>query len=155
VSIVNDNFVTAESLLDHYKRVLSRTRDKPKPPIVMISRPPAIPKKVVALPPIPPMKNITPDDIANTGTPNVRGARKVVAPILLRRNLVWADIIRDNRHKEFVLARREIYYALRELGWSYPAIGDFCQRDHTSVLYAVQKWAEHLSKTKGENHADD
>ena len=36
--------------------------------------------------------------------------------------------------------------ALRGLGWSYPIIAQLCERDHSSVHYAVQKWAEHLTK---------
>lgn len=149
MSIVNDNFVTAESLMAHYKNVLSRTRKRP-PASVVVIRDPNPPPVVVPEPVL--------DDSGiptGTGAPNMRGARKTIAPILLRRGLVWADIIRDDRHKEFVLARREIYHALRELGWSYPLIAKLCKRDHTSVLYAIQKWAQHLSETKGKNHAND
>ena len=51
-----------------------------------------------------------------------------------------------NRRQELVLVRREVYHALRGLGWSYPIIAQLCERDHSSVHYAVQKWAEHLTK---------
>ena len=152
---VNDNTLTAEGLLDHYKRVLARTRDRPLvPPVPIVTCPPRPaplplplpPKRVVALPPPPPPRVATPDALASTGVPNARGARRTVAPILVKHGLVWADIIRDDRRQELVFVRREVYYALRGLGWSYPIIAQLCERDHSSVHYAVQKWAEHLTK---------
>jgi chromosomal replication initiation ATPase DnaA len=36
-------------------------------------------------------------------------------------------------------ARRELYAELRSRGWSYPEIGRFCGRDHTTVLYALRQ----------------
>ncbi len=147
---VNDNTLTAEGLLDHYKRVLARTRDRPLvPPVPVVTCPPRpapLPKRVVALPPPPPPRDATPDALASAGVPNARGIRRIVAPILVKHGLVWADIIRDDRRQELVLVRREVYHALRGLGWSYPIIAQLCERDHSSVHYAVQKWAEHLTK---------
>jgi len=151
---VNDNMLTAEGLLAHYKRVLARTRDRPLvPPVPVVTCPPrpapqAPPKRVVAVPPPPPAPppDATPDALASTGVPNVRNARRTVAPILVRLGLVWADIIRDDRRPELVQARREVYYALRGLGWSYPVIAQLCERDHSSVHYAIRKWTEHLNK---------
>ena len=147
---VNDNTLTAEGLLAHYKRVLARTRDRPLvPPVPVVTCPPRpapLLKRVVALPPPPPPRDATPDALASTGVPNARGIRRIVAPILVKHGLTWADIIRDDRRQELVLVRREVYHALRGLGWSYPVIAQLCERDHSSVHYAVQKWAEHLTK---------
>lgn len=43
------------------------------------------------------------------------------------------------REKHLSAARAELYADLRELGWSYPAIGRFCgKRDHTTVMYALR-----------------
>jgi chromosomal replication initiation ATPase DnaA len=41
--------------------------------------------------------------------------------------------------RHVVEARRELYCALRARKWSYPAIGRFCGRDHTTVMAAVRK----------------
>jgi chromosomal replication initiation ATPase DnaA len=78
--------------------------------------------------------------------PNLRAARAIIGPVLKRLDMTWEEIIRDDRHRPYVLARREVYYALRQAGWSYPSIGQLCERDHSSILYAVQKWTEHLTK---------
>jgi hypothetical protein len=44
-----------------------------------------------------------------------------------------------SRLKHLVRARRDLYRALRNQGWSLPAIADFCGgRDHTTILLALR-----------------
>jgi len=142
----NDNLLTADELLAHYKRVLARTRDQPPPPRVTVRRaaPPTAPVAPVRVPTAPAAPATEPLPYV----PNLRAARAIVGPVLKRLDMTWEEIVRDNRQRHYVLARREVYHALRQAGWSYPSIGQLCHRDHSTILYAVQKWAEHL--TKGE-----
>lgn len=44
---------------------------------------------------------------------------------------------RGNKH--IVQARWAAMWAMRQAGYSYPAIGAFFNRDHTSVIHAIQK----------------
>jgi hypothetical protein len=59
--------------------------------------------------------------------------------------------LRDDRRRPLVLARREVYFALRCVGWSYPSIAQLCERDHSSVLYAVREWIKFLNATNPNN----
>jgi chromosomal replication initiator protein len=44
------------------------------------------------------------------------------------------------RHPHLVKARKEVYLILREMfHWSYPVIGKFMNRDHTSIIHAIGK----------------
>ena len=47
------------------------------------------------------------------------------------------DMIGKGRHRHLCAARVELYRALRDQGWSYPAIGRFVHRDHTTVIMAL------------------
>ena len=142
----NDNTLTAEGLLDHYKRVLARTRDRPPAPRVLVKRPSPALASAPVRPSAPPASAPAPAREPLPYVPNLRAARAIVAPVLKRLDMTWEEIVRDDRHRPYVLARREVYHALRQAGWSYPSIGQLCERDHSSILYAVRKWAEHLTK---------
>lgn len=141
----NDNSLTAETLFAHYKALLARTRGVRPAPVVL--RPPPAPAPTTArarvkVTPPPPEPRAPGQRV-----PNTKGARRVLEPILRAHELTWDDIIRDDRHRPLVMARREIYFALRELGWSLPSIAQLCERDHTSVLYAIRKWENYLKQT--------
>lgn len=45
---------------------------------------------------------------------------------------------RDGRFAPMIEARRACFAYLREQGWSYPQIGALFNRDHTTILYALQ-----------------
>lgn len=56
----------------------------------------------------------------------------------LERNLMLYDVQRPNRTRKMVMLRGELSYALRtKFKWTYPQIGKFFQRDHTSILSCV------------------
>ena len=47
------------------------------------------------------------------------------------------EVFSRSRQPHLVRARRRFYQHLRnQLGWSYPAIGAFVGRDHTTILNA-------------------
>ena len=48
-----------------------------------------------------------------------------------------ADLLSRKRRQQIVHARMALYAALRKRGWSYPRIGRFCGRDHSTVMYGV------------------
>ena len=51
------------------------------------------------------------------------------------------DILGDLRYKHLVKARRELWATLRlKLGWSYPKISNYTNRDHSTVLHGVNEW---------------
>jgi hypothetical protein len=140
----NDNTLTVETLFAQYKAVLARTRG---------GRPVAVPVPAARVT----IKTKAPHDAEpvpvpiGQRVPNTKGARKVIEPILAARGLTWDDIVRDDRRRPLVLARREVYFALRCIGWSYPSIAQLCERDHSSVLYAVREWIKSLNATNPNN----
>ena len=61
-----------------------------------------------------------------------------------------ADLMSKGRRQELVVPRQVAMYLIRELTpHSYPEIGQFFSgRDHSTVMYAVQKVTENLDKDK-------
>lgn len=51
---------------------------------------------------------------------------------------VW-DILGRGRCSRMVAARQEVMRRCRLAGYSYPQIGKYLGRDHTTVLYAIRK----------------
>jgi hypothetical protein len=161
----NDDKLTADGLLAHYKSVRKRLGVIERTaPVVRVQRPPTAPARPPATqatqattpapgkgkPPDSTPHGVTlradkPTPPKNYNAPNWRGARKIIVPVLAELCLTWREIIEDDRHRPYVLARRQVYHALREAGWSYPAIGALCLRDHASVIYAVKMWRAHLA----------
>jgi len=52
----------------------------------------------------------------------------------------WRDIVSEYRAKEYVRVRAMVLHALRNAGWSYPAIGRLFNRDHTTIIYMERNW---------------
>jgi chromosomal replication initiation ATPase DnaA len=52
--------------------------------------------------------------------------------------LSLAEMFSKSRTRPAPEARAAFYRELRELGWSYPRIGELVGKDHTSVLDAVR-----------------
>jgi len=48
------------------------------------------------------------------------------------------EVLGPRRTKHLCAARRELYVALRAIGWSYPAIGRYVSRDYSTVMNAVK-----------------
>jgi chromosomal replication initiation ATPase DnaA len=47
-------------------------------------------------------------------------------------------LINEGKFGKLCVARKDCYAYLREQGWSYPEIGGLFNRDHTTVLYALE-----------------
>jgi len=65
--------------------------------------------------------------------------RDLVEPVLQRHQLTWKDISGRSRRRPIVMARQECMWVMRSAGMSYPLIGRFLRRDHTTVLHGVRQ----------------
>lgn len=64
---------------------------------------------------------------------------RIALPITYRHDVTLEEIISHNRMPHLVRARWELIRELRNRGWSLTRIGNAINRDHTSVLHALQK----------------
>lgn len=64
-------------------------------------------------------------------------ARRLAGRIARDCNTTLDRIFAPSNLLQVVRVRRRIYKALRSIGMSYPAIGRFSRRDHSTVFYAV------------------
>lgn len=64
-------------------------------------------------------------------------SREIIRAVAARHKLQPHDILGPDRFGHFVEARRETMIRLREAGYSYPQIGKFLNRDHTTVVFHV------------------
>ena len=58
--------------------------------------------------------------------------------VLEDHDVTWLEVVGPSRVAKMVAARREVCRLLHGRGWSYGKIGDFVNRDHTSVMHAVK-----------------
>jgi hypothetical protein len=57
------------------------------------------------------------------------------------RGMTLDDLRRPDRHHAMVMLRGELAHALRmRFGWSYPAIGEYFRKDHSSIHHCVEKY---------------
>jgi hypothetical protein len=69
-----------------------------------------------------------------------RDASQIAAEISARHCMPIKSIMGPSRHKSVMRARRDLYRAMRNIGWSYPEIGRFVGgRDHTTVMSALSQ----------------
>jgi chromosomal replication initiation ATPase DnaA len=62
---------------------------------------------------------------------------QLAARVANRHGIAVRLMLSPQRYKHLVAARAELYAGLRAMGWSYPDIGRACDRDHTSIMYAL------------------
>jgi hypothetical protein len=132
--------MTSDDLLAHYKAVRERLLNG-RPRVLEPHAPDTTSPEPFLAPVIP---------TAPARPPNIRNARHVVEPILEAYGVTWAEIIMDRRWRPLIRARREVYTALRQAGWSFQAIGSYVHRDHSTVIYAIETLREERMK-----HAQD
>ena len=68
-----------------------------------------------------------------------RGTRESLAYLLQAYGVTWADVTGVRRWPRFTRARRAIWWFLHCRGFSTVRIGELTNRDHTSVVHALQK----------------
>lgn len=64
------------------------------------------------------------------------------ADITTRHGVTWKDVTGSGQAAHYIRPRLEIYRRLLDLGWSYSAIGRACNRDHTTIIYYIEKWGK-------------
>lgn len=67
--------------------------------------------------------------------------KKIAESVAVFYSITMEDLLKQSRRKEFVKPRQTaMYLARKELGSSFPAIGEFFGgRDHTTVMHGVEK----------------
>jgi chromosomal replication initiator protein len=73
--------------------------------------------------------------------------KKIAISVAEFYNITMDDMVKQSRRKEFVKPRQiAMFLARKELGSSFPTIGEFFGgRDHTTVMHGVEKM-EKLTK---------
>ena len=66
---------------------------------------------------------------------------EMLAQVIARRHGLTIEQIKGpSREKHIFKARKMLYHALRDRGWSYPAIGRFVGgRDHTTIMKGLHQ----------------
>lgn len=86
--------------------------------------------------------------MSNYLTEGLRGfkAREAVTPILERSKVPWSVVTGPRRFPHIVSVRREVFSALRDLGYSLTKIGLICNREHTTVLIGLRRHKEKMNE---------
>jgi chromosomal replication initiation ATPase DnaA len=74
--------------------------------------------------------------------PRAKSANSLLEEVCLRHNVRSFDVMRKCNESRVVRARNELAYLLRQgdpQKWSYPAIGRYLGKHHTTIMYAVQQ----------------
>lgn len=121
----------------HYKEVRERITRQPTVPAVFVTLPK--PPPVPAPPPPPPPE---PRVMWDKPTSMSKRVRVVIEPILQRHDLTWAELWAPTRPQRLHQPRREVWAAMRGLGLSYPRIGQFTGRDHSTVVHGLDRLRE-------------
>ena len=58
------------------------------------------------------------------------------------------DLLSSKRRQRITHARMALYAGLRKRGWSYPRIGMFCNRDHSTILAAINRAQKNLETSE-------
>lgn len=66
-------------------------------------------------------------------------SREIIRAVALEHGLQPRDLLGRDRFGHFIAARREAMVRLREAGFSYPQIGRFLGRDHSTIVFHVNK----------------
>ena len=91
----------------------------------------------------PPQREIKPQ------TPRPHKPNALLEEVCARHNVRSFDVMRKCNEARVVRARNELAYLLRQSDpqkWSYPAIGRYLGKHHTTMIYAVNQHSEALQK---------
>lgn len=117
------------ALSDHYKAVRARLNAGPAPHPAAIAPPPP-PEPA----PEPPVAELPPASFQYT----MSAARRIAQAALVPHGMTWTDAMGPSRTLPYTAARADVYKALRKHGWSLKKIAIYCNRDHTTIMNALQ-----------------
>jgi chromosomal replication initiation ATPase DnaA len=155
---MTDTIGTDRDWIAHYAAVKARiAAGRPRPP----APPTPAPEPVPAIQALPMARARAPQAKPHAPRPSVRQARKdrvaahaarysmtqeqietMCADILAAHEATWLTVTGRSTSGALIRPRLEIYRRLLALGWSYSAIGRACNRDHTTIIYYVEKWGK-------------
>jgi hypothetical protein len=69
------------------------------------------------------------------------GIRRICLRVMSRHGVLWGELTSKKRTHRFNPARWELSYRLSEYGLSAKAIGALVNRNHTSILYQMARFA--------------
>ena len=69
----------------------------------------------------------------------VRFAQAMQRMIAKHYGITVRELRIDSREPKYTAARRQLYKVLRRAGWSYPRIGTFIGRHHTTIMWHVRE----------------
>lgn len=139
MSIEGDMKASAQSV---HQRLMKPAPPMPKTPTVirrtvMVDRrkpPEALPFAHIETPPLKPrMRKLDLDRIFDEDVEDGREWRLSVKAILVRHAETLKRLRSNNRDQHIVECRRDVAKYLRTRGWSFSRIGEFVDRDHSSV----------------------
>lgn len=79
---------------------------------------------------------------AEKARPKFDDARSIVEQIAGRYSIGVRELMSSDRSRRLIRPRWHAYFALREAGFSYPAIGEIMNRDHSTVMHGIRKLSE-------------
>jgi len=148
---------TAQEMRAHYRAVSARLTANRVTVKVLAAPRPELPPAPLPAPPatvhFPKMLAANDErDILHVATPATCGtleqakpspraiAEKIVRDVCAARRMSVEQALSVRREAAYIDARAEIAWSLREqCHWSYPKIGQFLGRDHSTVIWAVKK----------------
>lgn len=97
------------------------------------------------------------DEYNTSYTPDgPRKARAILQEVADQNDVTVAAICSPARQQYLSLVRRVVCYRLRtELRWSYPRIGAFINKDHSTVIHAVRMYEKELEDEKNRDDQEN
>lgn len=75
--------------------------------------------------------------------------RSIVEATAVDHGVASGDIMARDRTTEVAMARQDAYHRIQATGrFSYPAIGRFFGRDHTTVLHGVRRHRDRIAEAR-------
>lgn len=139
--------------MENYARVRERLYGKPKPVVVSIVRKKEEEKKepapVIPIGPFQQAINELKEDEKRMKHPLLSGlkgmkSREVLEPVILKYKISYKELSGPSRVAKYHLPRRHCFAVLREAGFSTPQIGKLFNRDHSTVVHALQMWEKFI-----------
>ena len=155
--------MNAMVIIEKHKALKAKFYGGVKTPVVRVSRAEPEPVETVKAPDAPPAKKILPIDDAALkrqieesrrmldGCPMPKRLRLLILPTLQELGLTWTEVMSRSNKPNFVAARRAVWRVLADDGLPFLRIGQYCGRDHTTVLHALGR----VSRKRGTTDARD
>jgi hypothetical protein len=65
--------------------------------------------------------------------------REIIEPVLRKYGVNWSQFMGESRRSRLKACRWEAWFLLWKDGYQFIRIGEFCGRDHSTIVHAVRK----------------